>query len=103
MGTFFQQFGVSKGNGTQFFRCKIRVTEHTLEVGDIDVRDISHHQDGLLDFAGIPDKVLDLAQSVVILLALLVDFYSLLKIIRHISGCGGRVNNVLGGIDDALC
>ena len=35
--------------------------------------------------------------------SLLVDFYSLLKIIRHISGCGGRVNNVLGGIDDALC
>ena len=103
MGTFFQQFGVSKGNGTQFFRCKIRVTEHTLEVGDIDVRDISHHQDGLLDLAGIPDKVLDLAQSVIILLALLVDFHGFLKTIRHIGGSGGCVNDVLGSIDNALC
>ena len=48
-------------------------------------------------------QVLDRAQSVVRLLALLVDFDSLLKIIRHMSGCGGLVNNVLGGIDDALC
>ena len=103
MGTFFQQFGVSKGNGTQFFRCKIRVAEHTLEVGDIDVRDISHHQDGLLDFAGIPDKVLDLAQSVIILLALLVDFHGLLKIVEHIVRRGRRMNDVLGGIDNALC
>ena len=103
MGTFFQQFGVAKGNGTQFFRCKIRVAEHTLEVGDIDVRDISHHQDGLLDLAGIPDKVLDLAQSVIILLALLVDFHGFLKIVEHIVRRGRRMNNVLGGIDDALC
>ena len=74
MGTFFQQFGVSQSNRAQFFRRKIRVAEHTLEAGDIDVRDIAHHQDGLLNLAGIPDKVLDLAKPVVILLALLVDF-----------------------------
>ena len=102
MGTFFQQFGVSQSNRAQFFRRKIRVAEHTLEAGDIDVRDIAHHQDGLLDFAGITDKVLDLAKPVVILLALLVDFHGFLKTIRHIGGSGGCVNDVLGSIDDSL-
>ena len=102
MGTFFQQFGVPQSNRAQFFRRKIRVAEHTLEAGDIDVRDIAHHQDGLLNLAGIPDKVLDLAKPVVILLALPVDFHGFLKTIRHIGGSGGRVNDVLGGIDDSL-
>ena len=43
-----------------------------------------------------------LAKPVVILLALLVNLYRLLKIFDHIAGRRGRVDNILGGVDDAL-
>ena len=103
MCALFQQFRVTDCNGTQFFRREIRVTEHTLETVHVDVRDVADHEDGLLYFTSVTDKVLDFAQAVIILLALFVNLHGLLKIVEHIARGGRRVNDVLGGIDDALC
>ena len=47
---------------------------------------LSHHQDGLLHLAGVPDKVVHRFQRVVILFPLLVDFHGFLKILHHVLG-----------------
>ena len=60
------------------------------------------HEDGLLHLTCIADKVLDLAESIVILLALFINLHCLLKIVEHVARGGRRVNDILGGIDDAL-
>ena len=83
-------------------RGEIRVTEHTFITGHIDFRDVADHQDGLLHLAGIAYQILDLPKAVIILLALLVNLDRLLKIVEHIASRRGRVDDVLGGIDDAL-
>ena len=41
-------------------------------------------------------------RTVVILLALLIDFHRLLKVAHHVRGGLGGMDDVFGGIDDAL-
>ena len=41
-------------------------------------------------------------RTVIILLALLVNLYRFLEILDHVACRRGRVDDVLGGIDDAL-
>lgn len=41
-------------------------------------------------------------RTVIILLALLVNLDRLLKIVEHVASRRGRVDDILGGIDDAL-
>ena len=62
-----------------------------------------YKQDGLLYLACIADKVLDLLQSIVVLLSLLIDLYSLLEVLNHRACRRGCMHDVLRGIDDALC
>ena len=71
-----------------------------MSIGDI--RDVADHEDGLLHLTCIADKVLDLAESIVILLALFINLHCLLKIVEHVARGGRRVNDILGGIDDTL-
>ena len=103
MGTLFEQFGITQSNGTEFLHCEIGVVEHTLEAVHIDVGDVAYKQDGLLYLACIADKVLHLLQSIVVLLALLIDLYCLLKVLNHRTCRRGCMHDVLRGIDDALC
>ena len=98
----FQQFGVPQRYGTQLFWSEIRVAEHTFEAVHVDVRDVADHQDGLLHFTGVADKVLDLAQVVIEFLALLVDFHCFLKVFHHVRRRGGCLHDIPRGIDDTL-
>ena len=41
-------------------------------------------------------------RTIVILLALLIDFHRLLKVAHHVRGGLGGMDDVFGGIDDAL-
>ena len=41
-------------------------------------------------------------RTIVILLALLIDFFRLLKVAHHVRGSLGGMDDVFGGIDDAL-
>ena len=103
MCALFQQLGVAEGYRAQFLRREVRVAEHPLEAVHVDVRDVAHHQDGLLHLAGVADKVLHLAEPVIELLSLLVDLDGFLKIFHHIRGRRRCLHDVFRGIDDALC
>ena len=70
--------------------------------GHVDFRDVADHQDGLLHLAGIAYQILHFPKTVIILLALLVNLYRFLEILDHVACRRGRVDDVLGGIDDAL-
>ena len=102
MCALLQQLSIAQCNGTQFLRGEIRVAEHTLETVYIDVRDVAHHQDGLLHLTRVTDEVLDLAETVIKLLSLLVNLDGFLKIFDHISGRCGCLHDVFRGIDDTL-
>ena len=75
---------------------------HLLEAVHVDVRDVAHHQDGLLHLAGILDEVVHRFQGIVILLTLLIDFHCLLKVLSHVGRRGRCVRHVLGGVHDTL-
>ena len=76
--------------------------EHLLEVVHVDVRDVAHHQDGLLYLAGILDEIVHRFERIVIFLALLVDFHRFLKVVHHVGGGLRGVDDILRGVDDAL-
>ncbi len=73
-----------------------------METVHIDVCDVAHHQDGLLHLAGVLDQIVHRFEGIVILLALLIDFHRLLKVAHHVRGGLGGMDDVFGGIDDAL-
>src|SRR5699024_12832365 len=97
-----QQFRVAESDCGKLFGSEIPVTEHPLETVHIDVCDVAHHQDGLLHLAGVLDQIVHRFEGIVILLALLIDFHRLLKVAHHVRGGLGGMDDVFGGIDDAL-
>ena len=99
---FLQQFRVAESDCGKLFGSEIPVTEHPLETVHIDVCDVAHHQDGLLHLAGVLDQIVHRFEGIVILLALLIDFHRLLKVAHHVRGGLGGMDDVFGGIDDAL-
>ena len=99
---FFKQLGISERDGSEFLHGEVLVTHHLLETVHIDVRDVAHHQDGLLHLSGVFYKIVHRFQRVIILLSLLVDLDGLLKVLDHIR-CGGRgMRHILRGVYDAL-
>ena len=51
---------------------------------------------------GVLDQIVHRFEDIVILLALLIDFHRLLKVAHHVRGGLGGMDDVFGGIDDAL-
>ena len=98
----FQQFRVTESDCRQLFWSEISITEHPLETVYINVGDVAYHQDGLLHLAGVLDEIVHRFEGIVILFALLIDFHRFLKVAHHVRGSLGGMDDVFGGIDDAL-
>ena len=62
----------------------MRVVQHLFVGGDVDVRNIAHHQDALLDFVGIANEIVHLAERVIVFLGVVVELLHLLKSIQGI-------------------
>ena len=109
-----EQLGVARGHRSEFCRAEVLVREHLLVGSDIDLRDVAHHQDTLLDLISIANKVIHFLQGIVILFGVVVEFLHLLESVKGILYClrgGGnlldRIGNVAGKvtgiIDRPLC
>lgn len=97
-----QELRVAERDGRQLFGRVVLIAQHELKIRNVDVRDFADHQDRVPDLDGIFDKVVHRFESVVILLALFVDFYRLLKIRHHVGRRFRGVDDILRGINDAL-
>lgn len=75
---------------------------HLLVVVDVDVRDVTHHEDGLLHLACVLDEVVHRLQRIVVLLALLVNLHGLLEVVDHVLSRRRCVDDVVGRVDDTL-
>ena len=79
----------------------MRVAQHLFVGMHIDVRNVAHHQDTLLDFVGIANEIVHLAELVIVFLGVVVELFHLLKsiqgILDRLTGRGNffdRVGNV---------
>ena len=62
----------------------MRVVQHLFVGGDVDVRNVADHQDTLLDFVGIANEIVHLAERVIVFLGVVVELLHLLKSIQGI-------------------
>ena len=109
-----EQLGVARSHRSEFCRTEVLVREHLFVGSDIDLRDVAHHENTLLDLIGISYKVIHLLEGIVILFGIVVEFFHLLESVQGILYClrgGGnlldRIGNVAGKvtgiIDRPLC
>ena len=84
----FKKPGISESDGIQLFGREVLVTQHLLEIGHIDFRHVTDHQDDLTDLTGILHQIVYGLEGIIIPLVLLVDFHGLSKILGG-TCCGG--------------
>lgn len=95
--------GVACGDGRELRGREVLVADHAAITVDVDVRDFAHEQNALLHLAGRADEVADGFQGVIVFAALLIDFHRFLKALEHGLAVLGGFDDLLGGVDDALC
>ena len=74
-----QKLRVARGDGSQLGGSEVLILQHPLVGLNIDLRDITHHQDALLDLVGIANQVIDLLQGFVVLLGVIVELLNLFE------------------------
>ncbi len=102
VAAFFKQPVIPESNGREFFHGEVRVAHHRIEIGHINIADVTYQKDSLLYLACPFYEVVYGFQSIVVGLSLLVNLYSLLKVTSHVLCRCGSLYNFIGRVYNAL-